>query len=125
MMKREPNMAMMTKALFFRVLPVIGLSLPGAALADAGPQGGYYGHMWGGGFGGMFTGFAMMLLLLAAVVAVVFLTVRWMNDRSGTSASGTRAIDILKERLARGEIDPKEYAERRKALEAGEGAPPG
>ena len=60
----------------------------------------------------------MMLLFWVAVAAIVVLAVRWLNDRTDKTGSGTRAFDILKERLARGEIDPKEYAERRKALEA-------
>jgi putative membrane protein len=109
----------MTKA-FLSTL-VLGLfSLPGVALAQ--PER-YYGPdmMWGGGFH-MFFGLLMMLLFLAIIVGLVVLGVRWLGA-SGHSpfrpppAAGQRAaLDILKERLARGEIEVAEYEERRRAL---------
>lgn len=97
---------------------------PGAALAQEGrPYGGY--HMWEGGWHGMLFGPFFMLLLLAAVVVVVVLLLRWLGGPSGHNpvhpgaphpAAGKTALDILKERYARGEIDTEEYEERRRAL---------
>lgn len=74
---------------------------------------------WGGGWDGMFFGPLFMVLVLAAVVAVVVLLVRWPG-RSWHSPmpppSGRTALDILKERFARGEIDKADYEERRRVL---------
>ncbi|WP_102225420.1 SHOCT domain-containing protein [Acidimangrovimonas sediminis] len=90
----------------------------GAARADA-PGGygpGYYGHpmMWGDGVG--FFGIGMMVIFWGLIIGLVILAVRWMMERNG-APRGPAALDILKERLAKGEIDPEEYEARRKALE--------
>ena len=78
--------------------------------------------MWDGGLFHMFFGFLMMILFLAIVVGVVVLMVRWLGGsehslfRPTGQASRTAALDILKERLARGEIDVAEFEERKRAL---------
>ena len=108
----------MTKTLL-RALLFGLLSLPGLALAQ--PERYYGPDMMLGGWFHMFFGFLMMLLFLAIIVVLVVLGVRWLGA-SGHSlfrppAAGERAaLDILKERLARGEIDVAEYEERRRAL---------
>jgi putative membrane protein len=83
----------------------------------------YYGPgmMWGGGFH-MFFGFLMMILGLGIIVVLVVLGVRWLGGsehspfRHGARQGAGGALDILKERLARGEIDVAEYEERRRVL---------
>ncbi|MBI2586997.1 MAG: SHOCT domain-containing protein [Rhodospirillales bacterium] len=97
---------------------------PFAALAaPAGGREGYYGHgpmMWDGGWGWghLIFGPLTMILVIAAVVGVVVLVVRWLGGPVGTSPSarGRTALDILEERYAKGEIDTKEFEERKKAL---------
>jgi putative membrane protein len=69
---------------------------------------------WWGGYGPapwMFFGPVMMLLFIAACVAVGYLVMR-----SG-AARGGRAMEILEERYARGEIDQAEFEERRRLLQ--------
>jgi putative membrane protein len=97
-----------------------------AAPVFADPQDGRYGHpmMWDGGGWFMLFGPIMMLLFLALVVGLVVLAVRWLMSSghglgSQPSSPGRAPLDILKERLARGEIEVAEYEERRRAL--GEG----
>jgi putative membrane protein len=79
------------------------------------------GMMWGDGWGGWLFGPIAFLLFIIAVVALVIAVARWFG-RSGTAAGDPQpaqktAIDILKERFARGEIDVEEYREKRRLLE--------
>ena len=108
-------------ARFAPVLVLASLTVPGGAIAQ--PER-YYGPgmMWDGGVFHMFFGFLMMLLFLAAIVALVVLAVRWLSGpgrhlfHDGSRPTGRSALDILKERLAKGEIDVAEYEERKRAL---------
>jgi putative membrane protein len=111
---------MIRQALQTALLPGL-LGLPGPALAQ--PGDGYWGpHMMWGGWFHMFFGFLMMLLFLGILVGLVVLVVRWLGSselapfRHAPGAGGRSPLDILKERLARGEIDVAEYEERRRAL---------
>lgn len=67
----------------------------------------------------MVLGPIVMILALAVVIAVAVLLVRWLGgplSGSTSSDSGRRALDILKERYARGEIDKDEFEARRRVL---------
>ena len=97
-------------------------SLSQAAPALAQPEGFYGPHMmWGGGWLHMFFGFLMMLLFLGIIVALIVVGVRWLGTSEHSPfrhapRQGDSALDILKQRLARGEIDVAEYEQRRRAL---------
>ncbi len=67
--------------------------------------------MWGGGHG--LLGGLMMLVFWGLIIGLIVLGVRGFSSRSDAS-SNSSALDILKERYARGEIEEDEY-ERRKA----------
>jgi putative membrane protein len=83
-----------------------------------------YGHhmMWEGGWPMFFFGPLFMIVTLAALVAVVILFARWFGGFPVTGPAGSpmtaprSPLDILKERFASGEIDKKEYDERRRVL---------
>jgi putative membrane protein len=81
-------------------------------------QGGMWGDGWG--WGHMFFGSFMMLLFWGGLIIVIVLAVRWASTgpaRGGDGpAPGNRALDILEERYARGEIEKEEYEERRRLL---------
>ena len=94
----------------------------GTAVAEETPPA-YYGygpHMWWGG-GSWFFGPFSMLLFFGLAVAVVVLLVRGVGgagqSNAGTAARST-ALDILRERYARGEIDKAEFEERKGVLGA-------
>jgi putative membrane protein len=68
--------------------------------------------MWGAG------GLVMMLMMLAVwglVIAGVVLGIRWLV-RQGRQEQPDRALDILRERYARGEINKEEFEARRRDL---------
>ncbi|NIA71213.1 SHOCT domain-containing protein [Pelagibius litoralis] len=76
-------------------------------------------HAWGGGWGGMIFGPLMMIAFLAVVVVLVVLAIRWVSGAGHVAAAGAgrmSALDVLKDRFARGEIDKQEYEERRRVL---------
>ncbi len=70
--------------------------------------------MMGGGVGWL-VGAVLLLVIVASLVMALVLVARKPWSRG---ASGGSALDILKERYARGEIDRDEYEERRRALQA-------
>ena len=75
-----------------------------------------FGHMtWGGGYG-MFGGL-MMLAFWGVIIVLIVMAVRWFaGDRPGGGASSD-AMDILKSRFAKGELDEDEFRKRKAALE--------
>lgn len=88
----------------------------GAALADAGYLGGY-GQMMGGGFG-MFGG-VMMLFFWGAVIMLVVYGLRGWSDAGRSANAGRKhdAVELLRDRFARGEIDEEEFRRKKTALE--------
>jgi len=70
-----------------------------------------YGHMWGGGM----MGWLIMVAFWALVIVLAVMAARAMSARNGNSGS---ALDILRERYARGEIDEDDFDRRRAVLEA-------
>ncbi|MBI1963955.1 MAG: SHOCT domain-containing protein [Candidatus Rokubacteria bacterium] len=68
--------------------------------------------MWGAG------GVVMMLMMLlfwGLVIAGLVLGIRWLV-RQGRDERADRALDILRERYARGEINKEEFDARRRDL---------
>jgi putative membrane protein len=69
--------------------------------------------MWGAwGFGMMF----MMVLFWALVVVGIVLLIRWLLGQGKVSRSDT-AVEILRQRYARGEINKEEFDVKKKDLE--------
>jgi putative membrane protein len=70
--------------------------------------------MWGAG------GAAMMLMMLVfwgLVITSLVLGIRWLT-RQGREERPDRALDILRERYARGEINKEEFEARRLDLDS-------
>lgn len=96
-----------------------------SATAMADVDGGYHGigMMWDGSWSGLLTGPVTMLLLIAAVVVLIVILVRWLGGQGSIGGSRPHnaektALDIVKERYARGEIDRYEFEERKRLLES-------
>lgn len=79
----------------------------------------FWPHMGGYGWGGWVGGGLIMLLILGAFVALIYFLVRsGTNNQSSGGQSGGRndALEILKQRYARGDISKAEYDEMRRDL---------
>lgn len=101
-------------------LVVLVFGLMGGGMMGAGMMG--WGMMGRRGFGwSPWWGVLMMFVWMLAIVGVV-LVIAWLV-RQGTRASGgqgeaaDRALEILRERYARGEISREQFDEMRRNLE--------
>ena len=74
-----------------------------------------YSYMMGlpyGGWGGL-----MMILWWGLVIAVVVMIAKWlMNQTEKPPHSGNNALDILKERYAKGEISQQEFTDKKRDI---------
>jgi putative membrane protein len=83
---------------------------------------GYYGHMGGIGFG---FGFIFMLIFWALIIFAVLALVRGFSGHHGCGwhdldehkHKGNSALDILKERYAKGEISKEDFDKMKKDVE--------
>ena len=84
--------------------------------------------MWGYGFG---WGWFMMMfggvLWIAVLVVLVWALIRWFERKAPASGSSTpassSALEILRQRYARGEIDTATFEQMRERLQATEHGP--
>lgn len=112
----------MRRSLSFGASTSAILSPISAAAQNSSPTYGYGpGMMWGWGWPAMIFGPLFMILLLTAEIAIIVLLVRWLGGPLHAappfhSPPGRTALDILKERYARGEIDKEEFEDRRRVI---------
>jgi putative membrane protein len=76
------------------------------------------GMMSGGMMGWMLLWPLLGLVLLAAVIVLSILVVRKYWDKLGHAGRTETALDVLRERFARGELDREEFESRRQVLES-------
>ena len=77
-------------------------------------MGNYYGDMFGWGFGGSL----MMIIFWVAIIFFIVWIVKEVSGRNNSNKPrhGKSALEILEERYAKGEIDKKEFEEKKKDL---------
>ncbi len=81
--------------------------------------------MWGYGFGWLLMSLGMVLWI-ALLVVLVWAVIRWLERKTSTSgpqvisipASGPSALEILRQRYARGEVDTATFEQMRERLTA-------
>jgi putative membrane protein len=105
-----------------RIRSALILAALGLASFQAQAQGyterpGYWHYDWG--WGHMLFGSLMMILFWGGVTLLVVLAARWIGSGSTSQSAllaSRSALDVLKERFARGEIDQAEFEQRKKLL---------
>jgi putative membrane protein len=81
----------------------------------------YNGHvMWGFGLGNWAMVIAMVVFWVVVIVGIIFF-IKWLAERGGGGSHVAppreeSALDILKKRYARGEINKEEFEQKRKDL---------
>ncbi|MCJ7663854.1 MAG: SHOCT domain-containing protein [Desulfobacterales bacterium] len=109
----------MKRVLQFTMGSVFGLVISSASNAFAQWRGYGWGHgpwMMGGNGMGWFGGIFMVIFWIAVVIGIVFL-IRWlMQSTRGGAGSTESALEILKRRYAAGEINKKEFDQKKKDL---------
>ena len=72
---------------------------------------------WGNtmGWGFSIVGWLFMIIFWVLIILGVVALIRYLG-KSGSSRGDKTPLDILKERYARGEIDKKEFEEKKKDL---------
>jgi len=102
------------------------LASPERSFSQPGPYGGGW-HMgsgmmgyWGTGWFGLIFMVVFWILVIVGLVALIkwlFHAARGERTSNGSaSSSGSRALDILKERYARGEIDKAEFEAKKRDI---------
>lgn len=105
---------MTVKKLFYALL-ILSLAVSSGCVGFP-----FYGHMgtWGhmmdyGHYGGF-----MWLIIVIAVCIVIYLLIRTSSLRGSSGSNAETALDILKKRYAKGEIDKEEFEQKKKDLES-------
>jgi len=119
----------MKRALAISILSILLLATPlfgKTVLAQRGPWRAYYGYgmgpgMMDWGYGGMgWVGIILMVAFWVAVIVGIVFLIRWVVvSTSGGSHPGKSedsALDILRKRYARGEINKEEFEEKKRDL---------
>lgn len=95
-------------------LPVVMAAAPALAQSTT-DRSDYWNYGWNWGWGHMILGPLMMILFWGGIILVIVFAVRWLGGGPSQPARN-RALDILHERFARGEIDRQEFEERKRVL---------
>jgi putative membrane protein len=110
---------MSLKRIIFIIFITLTASSATSGFAQMGP--GYMGPgMMGWGYGMGWGWSIIMIAFWIAVIAGIIFLIRWIamsTDKGKTAGGEDSALEILKKRYARGEINRQEFEEKKKDLE--------
>lgn len=116
-MNRSLKIALIIGGIVLAVILV--LSIVPALLGGWQGYGGGYGWMGPGmmgGYGGMFFMPVLWVLFVGLIIWAVVAAVQRPGESGGPSHPSESALEILKQRYARGEIDKAEFEQRKQDL---------
>lgn len=92
-------------------MPMMNMMMGGWSSPLKSNQTNYSMMNFGYGFG--FFGWIFIILWWLLIIAAVVAIVKWLINQFRGGTSGKSAFDILKERYAKGEIDKKEFEDKK------------
>lgn len=117
-MEKELKLISITRIICFSLCLIVTLTGCGPMFGPRGRMGPGMMGPWGMGWFG--TIFVILIVILVVVGLIIFLPQlkqKFKIDDVETSSGKSNALEILKARYARGEIDKTEFEEKKKDLE--------
>jgi len=100
---------------FVGLVPLLGPAI--AAAQERAPEWGWGMHPMWGVWGAWGIGMLLMMLVFWGVVIVgIVLAIRWLASQGKASRSSDTALDILRQRYARGDISKEEFDAKKRDL---------
>lgn len=72
------------------------------------------------GYGGMGFGWGFGLIIWLLLLVGIIIGIKWLVSSSGNGVHAPTAMEILKQRYARGEISEEEYRKMKKEIQSGD-----
>jgi putative membrane protein len=100
------------------IILAVLIIVPAVFGAVTGVNGDGFGMMRGFGWGMVGIGFVVMIAFWSLVIWGIVSLIRWFASTAGSNPThqGASALEILKQRYARGEINKEEFEQKKKDL---------